>query len=168
MNNRHKNSGGFSLIEVLVTLVVLSFSLFSIVTLQIKAQHFNNTARFTTQATLIAHDMLERIRSNPAGLALGSYNLPSATKHTNCYTLSGCIASDMAENDMYEWAGSSPSGISHKLPSGAAVVCIDSTFDDGDPTSAACDGSGDIYAIKVWWINSSAETQRFVTTVAFK
>ncbi len=168
MYKKCKRNTGFSLIEALITLVILSFSLFSIVTLQVKAQQFSNTARFTTQATLLAHDMLERMRSNPAGLSSGNYNLPSATKHINCYTLTGCIASDMAENDMYEWAGNSSSSVSHRLPSSVATVCVDSTFDDGEPDSFACDNSGDIYAIKIWWLDSNAEVQRFVTTVAFK
>lgn len=159
---------GFTLLEVLIALIVLSIGALGAVGLQIQAQKFNTGAYFTTQATMITHDMIERARANPSGLSAGNYNAPSATQHSDCYSTVGCSPSDMAENDMYEWAGNSPSSVSKKLPNGTATICIDSSFDDGSPASFACDGLGNVYVVKIWWTNARAEVQKFITTVAFQ
>ena len=47
--------------------------------------------------------------------------------------------------------------ITNTLPTGAGIVCIDSTPVDGVGASAAdnaCDDVGTGYAIKIWWQDS--------------
>jgi type IV pilus assembly protein PilV len=157
-------TAGFTLLEVLVAVIVLSIGLLGAAGLQAKSQQYSRSAYLNTQATVLAHDMLERMRANPQGLLLeAAYDDPAATQHSSCFSLSGCSVAEMAENDMYEWA----TDIAQKIPGGKAAVCIDSTPDDGEPDDAACDGAGKQYAIKVWWTNLNAETQRTVTTVSF-
>lgn len=158
-----KSTAGFTLIEVLIALVVLSIGLLGVATLQAKSQQFSRNAYLNTQATVIAHDMLERMRANPAGLKSSFYNNPATTEHSDCFTTTGCSSQQMAENDMFEWSDH----ISKKLPNGKAVICIDSTQDDGGEDAPACDGVGSIYAVKVWWDNMKGTSQRVVTTVAF-
>lgn len=152
-----------------MALFVLSFGMLGISGLQIQAQQFNRNAAMNTQATILAHDMIERMRANTAGLALNSnsYHLPASVKHESCYSLAGCSVQEMAENDMYEWGGEAPGSVASKLPGGVAEVCIDSTPDDGTPAEPACDASGNIYALKVWWHGKDSEIKRVVTTVAF-
>jgi len=157
-------SVGFTLIEVLVSIIVLSIGLLGAAGLQVKSQQYSRSAYLNTQATVLAHDMLERMRANPQGLLLEkAYDNPDSTEHASCFTVSGCSVAKMAQNDMYEWA----TEVAEKLPSGKVEVCIDSTADDGEPADTACDGTGKQYALKVWWTNLDAETQRVVTTVAF-
>jgi len=169
VTNNSNQANGFTLIEVLIALVVLSLGILGVAGLQVKAQQFNRSAYLNTQATIIAHDMMERMRANPAALTAStpSYHLPNADKHDTCYTLAGCSAQEMAENDMYEWAGSTSDGVLSTLPGGSAVVCLDGTPDDGSPSDSACDGTGNIYVVKVWWQNKDSDLQRVVTTVAF-
>ena len=162
-----KNNKGFSLIEVLITALIVSFSLLGVGALQLKTHQFNTSASFQSYATILAHDMIERMRSNPVGIKNANYHLPTATQHSDCHTAVGCSTSEMAENDMYEWAGNGMHSIRKVLPAGRAVVCIDSTPNDGIPSSAACDKVGSIYAIKIWWSGIDATQQRFVTTVGF-
>ena len=166
-SNINKNSG-FTLFEVLVAVVILSFGLLGTAGMQIKSQQFNRSAYFETQAIIIAHDMLERIRSNVAGQREGYYHLPTPTSHITCYTLTGCNTLQMAQNDMFEWTGADTDSISTKLPGGSGTVCLDTSPDDGSPTIPSCDGSGDTYAIKIWWKDSDDSTRRAVITVAFE
>ena len=170
-NNRSAQQG-FTLVEVLVALVVLSIGLLGIAALQVKAQNYSQDAYFRTQATVIAHDILERIRANPVGLQARSYHLPSAIKHSSCYLESGCGVDEMSENDMYEWAGNpvgeNSNSVARLLPGGSAIICIDSTPNDGDVSAPGCDGSGYEYAVKVWWNHQNDEMYRVVTTTVFK
>ncbi|KAG1682878.1 hypothetical protein GQR58_010672 [Nymphon striatum] len=130
----------------------------------IKAQNYSQDAYFRTQATVIAHDILERIRANPEGQQAGIYHLPSAIKHSSCYSESGCGVEEMSENDMYEWAGNpvgdNSNSVARLLPGGSAIICIDSTPNDGEASAPACDGSGSVYAAKVWWNHQGDETYR--------
>lgn len=161
-----KHQSGISLLEVLMSLILFSIGLLGTAALQVKSQQSNNNSYFATQATVIAHDMSERIRSNIAGQQAGYYDLPLAKKHSSCYSLSGCSLLEMAQNDMFEWAGDGGAeSVSTKLPEGSAVVCLDSTPNDGTAKVPACDGSGSLYAIKVWWHDS--EQRRMITTVGF-
>lgn len=150
-----EHSKGFTFIEVLIAVVLTSFSLLSISILQFKTLQFNRSATYQSQATIIAHDMIERMRANSVAVDNRYYHLPTAASHSNCFTISGCSTSEMAENDMYEWAGGGHGAVSRLLPSGVATVCIDSTPGDGsfvsDVLVPACDNIGDIYAIKVLW-----------------
>lgn len=163
-----KNNKGFSLIEVLITAAIASFVLLSIGVLQLKTHQYNSNSNFQSHATILAHDMIERMRSNPVGIQSNNYHLPTATQNNNCHTTTGCSNAEMAGNDMYEWAGSAPLSVSKVLPAGAGIVCIDSTPNDGTtPSSPACDNLGSLYAVKIWWINSNNESQSFITTVEF-
>ena len=159
---------GFSLLEVLIAVILLSVGLLGVAGMQLKSQHFNRGAYFETQAIIIAHDMLERMRSNIAGQRAGHYHLPTPTQHNNCYNMTGCSTIDMAQNDMFEWAVGNTDSISNKLPGGMGVVCMDSTPDDGFPSTHNCDNSGSTYAIKVWWKDSEDEMRRSVITAAFE
>lgn len=59
---------GFSLIEVLVALVVLSIGMMGIASMQVVGLQFNQQALTTTRAVEMAGDMADRIRaSNDAG-----------------------------------------------------------------------------------------------------
>jgi len=158
---KNKNQG-YTLIEVLIAVIILSIGLLGIKGIQTKTQQFNREAYFNTQATFFTHDILERARANPKGLNAGFYNNPSNTEHSTCYSVSGCSTQEMAENDMYEWK----QVISNTLPGGNAHICIDSTPDDGEPDAPECDGEGLIYAAKVWWSLMDGTNQRVVITSA--
>nr|MCH9698519.1 hypothetical protein [Gammaproteobacteria bacterium] len=44
-------------------------------------------------------------------------------------------------------------------PLGTGMVCIDSTPTRNDtPSAPECDGSGDVYAVKVWWDRDGSGT----------
>jgi type IV pilus assembly protein PilV len=55
---------GFTLVESLVALVVLSIGLLGIASLQLSSLRWNHGASLRSQATLLAYDILDRMRAN--------------------------------------------------------------------------------------------------------
>jgi type IV pilus assembly protein PilV len=155
-------AGGFTLVEILVSLLVLAIGLLGMAGLQVAGLRNGHSAYLRTQAILLAEDIGERMRANPVGVANGNYNNPAATEKVNCLNTTGCSAAEMAQHDAYEWNAA----LAAQLPLGGGRVCIDSTPDDGTAADPACDGTGSLYAIKVWWDDSrsGAANQLFVTS----
>lgn len=56
------NQNGFSLIEVLVTVLILATSLLAVATLQTRSLEYNHSAYLRSQANIIAYDILDRMR----------------------------------------------------------------------------------------------------------
>ena len=74
-NGRHTTAGrmrGFTLLEVLIALVVLSFGLLGIAALQGVGLRSSQGAYLTSQAGLLAYDIADRIRANPENF--GTYD----------------------------------------------------------------------------------------------
>lgn len=103
-----KNIKGFSLVEVLVAVVIMSTALLGLVGLQAAGVKNIITSYNRTQASQLASSMADRIRANVADITAGTSNYitidpTTATAKSNCLTTSGCSAADMAENDLYQW-----------------------------------------------------------------
>ena len=65
--------GGFTLLEVLIALLVLSIGLLGLAALQTTGLRSNQMASMRTLATQFTYDITDRMRSNPAGVAAGDY-----------------------------------------------------------------------------------------------
>ncbi|TVZ40120.1 type IV pilus assembly protein PilV [Alteromonadaceae bacterium 2753L.S.0a.02] len=142
-----RTQSGFSLIEILISFVVLAVGLLGVASMQKKGVESNHSAYLRTQAVSLASDMASRIRANEAGHQAGNYNQPVATETSSCLS-TGCTAAQLAGNDYFEWSQQ----LQNVLPLGEGVVCVDSTPNDGTGTAAsACDGVGTELAIKIWW-----------------
>jgi len=61
---RTRRAGGFSLIEVLVAMLVLAIGLLGLAALQAQGLRFNGEAFVRTQATVLAGDLIDRIRAD--------------------------------------------------------------------------------------------------------
>lgn len=142
-----KGNRGTTMIEILVTVIVFSIGLLGIIGMQTLGLRNNTTAYNRSQATILAYDIADRARANPLGAAYYDFTSTTPSAQTSCASTSGCSNQNMAKNDGYEWLQSLAQG----LPDGQGVVCIDSSPDDGSPGAEACDGTGTVYAIKVWW-----------------
>ncbi|MTD20922.1 type IV pilus modification protein PilV [Pseudomonas sp. CCM 7891] len=55
---------GMTLIEVLVSVLILAVGLLGAALIQLKALKYTDSSRMTSQASFIAYDMLDRIRAN--------------------------------------------------------------------------------------------------------
>ena len=100
---RRKRNRGISLHEVMVTVFILAIGLLGIGTLQIMSKRSNQEALQRTTASILAHDIMERIRGNPAALA--SYQATvggsSVTSFTDCTTIA-CTPTQWAGFDLAE------------------------------------------------------------------
>ncbi|HED19244.1 MAG TPA: type IV pilus modification protein PilV [Gammaproteobacteria bacterium] len=153
----YSRQSGFTLIEVLVAMFVLSIGLLGLASLQVTALRNDQSAFMRSQATILAYDLADRMRANSAAVTSGFYDPANAATTAACNTTAGCSTQQMAEMDLQEWLG----GITTYLPSGQGWVCIDSTPKDGTGSAApACDGGGTKFVVKVWWDDERDGTAR--------
>lgn len=113
---------GFSLVEVLVALVVVSVGMLGVAGLYVNGLQAGRTAMFSHQAVTLAGDVADRIRANPrAGAA---YNGDGPGVNHNCVAGGvDCDEAQMAATDTFFWQQQAGA----VLPRGQ----VDVTFDDG-------------------------------------
>lgn len=155
---------GYALLEALVAVIVTSIGFIGAARLQTLGLSFNNSTMYRQKATLLGSQMSDRLRANQKGVAGDAYNNPSSGDAACLAT--GCTPTDLARADIAEWSAD----VAAQLPEGSAVVCVDSTPDDGEPAEPACDnlpaagGTPRLLAVKLWW-SDALGTSRFVTVV---
>jgi len=125
--------GGFTLIEVLIAVLVLSIGLLGLAALQTGALRVGQKAELRTRAVLAASDMVERMRANPAGTAAGVYDLPRnrLPRHTG--------ATGAALTDLVAWRAELA-----RLPGGQGAI---TPCNPGCPRGTA----GAVRSVTVWW-----------------
>lgn len=159
----NKNSG-FTLIEALIAMLVLAVGLLGLAGLQATSLRNNQSAYFRSQATQLAYDITDRMRTNnPKTLPpTYIYNNQAATSD-NCIA-NTCSSSQMVGFDLKQWNDQ----LAAQLPSGIGIVCLDNTPDDGTSSAPLCDGTGNAYAVKIWWEDDRGDVdQDGVTTKRF-
>jgi type IV pilus assembly protein PilV len=109
-NMKMKKQSGFTLIEVLIALVILSFGLLGLAGLQATSLRNNLSAYHRSQATQLAYDMADRMRANLADAgtyAASTYSTvapTAATQQAGCTTVANpCASAAMAQQDLFEW-----------------------------------------------------------------
>ena len=159
-------SAGFSLLEVLISIIILSFGLLGMVGLQAAALQANREARLQSIAGSFARELAEMMRGNKdVGLLatgnpyIGNFSSPM-TPGTAAYCLNaanasvGCAnATAVANAEMTEWL----SRVDSELPGARVTVCIDSTpYDSQGMPRWACDGAaGATTMVKLGWTRGS-------------
>ena len=106
---------GFTLIEVLVAVLVMSIGLLGLASLQATSLRFNNDSSAQTQAAYLTSDMADRMRANVSKAA--GYPAQAAGENANCYTAAGCTPDEMAANDIFEWKA-----LTESLPGGQGAI----------------------------------------------
>jgi type IV pilus assembly protein PilV len=169
MKRRGRKARGFTLVEVLISVFVLSIGLLGLAGLQVTGLQNNHSAYLRSQATILAYDMAERMRANPVGLANGLYDDPNGTmSHTGGCT-TACTPVEMAGHDLYELSNAaSPLSVGRLLPGGSIIVCRDDNPEFDSATAIDCENNASNYAIYVNWTDDrTGVLKRFVTTVGF-
>lgn len=166
-----RHTEGFSLLEVLISIVILSFGLLGMVGMQATAIQANKEARFQSTAVRMAGELGELMRNNQeVGTAtttlLNPYlinwdsgaAIPSATTNCltgDCYSVASSSKLQVATFDVREWV----KRLNTELPGARVVVC----FDDVPYVAAtgipqwSCSGSGTTAIIKIGWTRGSTD-----------
>ncbi len=120
---KHRAGAGFSLLEVLIALVILSVGLLGIAALISTALKSNSSAYMRTQATALAYNIIDRMRANlPAANNL-AYNvtMPAAAATgsipATC-TGASCTSAQLATYDIGQWEYD----LGTQLPQGRGAV----------------------------------------------
>ena len=107
---------GVSLIEVLVAVFITVIGVLGAASLQLNSVKFNYAANARSHATLLAHDMIDRMRANRGPAIAGDYDLAMDDDAPTANTFT--------ESDLREWLQE----VNTQLPAGDASVAIDGSI----------------------------------------
>jgi type IV pilus assembly protein PilV len=163
---------GFSLLEVLISILILSFGLLGMLGMQAAALQANREARMQSTASGLAQELAEMMRGNkgvsllttgnpytgdfstPLMPATASYCLNVATSTTLCAN-----ATAIANAQMTEWL----SRVDAELPGAHVKVCVDSApFDSAGLPQWNCTATGTdaTTVIKIGWTRGATDRSK--------
>jgi len=154
---KHRSSSGFTLIEVLVSLLVISIGLLGVAKLVLAAVKANDSAYFRGQATNLAYAILDDMRANRTyalsapgyQVGFGAYAAPG----TLCVSGTVCTPAQQAAYDIYMWKQRLNAG--NNAAAGQVVGALPAG--DGQVTMTFPAGTGQVMAtITIQWDDSIA------------
>lgn len=101
--SKNKSQQGFSLIEVLISLVIFSFALVGVASLMTLSMRGNHNGYMRSQASILTVDIVSRMQANLAGLWEAQYNGVVTDGATNCNLTSKCTPAQLADYDKENW-----------------------------------------------------------------
>ncbi len=102
-----RSEPGMTLVEILITVVILASGLLGMAALQTRSISYNSIAYLNSLSNIIAYDMLDRIKANPVyavdgpGYSASVGNVPT-TYPDDCDT-ADCTPSELARYDIEQW-----------------------------------------------------------------
>lgn len=156
---------GFSLIEVLVAIIVLSVGMLGAVGMQSAALRSNKESKNLAAAVMFARELGERMRGNHsvAIKTVASDNpylfdttltgtSSVATFNVNCFTAGCSVPKDSATWDVADWQGR----VLAALPTPRVKVCFDKDpYDSVGIARWACTNDGNLSVLKMSWTSSN-------------
>ena len=140
--SKRKRSHGFTLLEVLVAMVVLSIGLLGLSGLQTSSLRNNHSAFLRSQATLVSNDIIDRMRANRDSASGGAYDIAYGATPTSSTCTSGCSAANVANADLAEWRS-----YVERLPGGQGEIDVIQV----PVTVGAVSLNVDVAEVKVRW-----------------
>ena len=158
---------GFSILEVLIALVILSFGMLGAVGMQATAMQTNKETRNQSTAISLARELADKMRGNHIvainQVATGNpYLIDIALTGTavfaasgeNCFITACTAPTAVATWDMDEWLNR----VRNALPDPKIKICFDKTpFDNNGKPQWACTGPSDIVVLKMAWTRKDTD-----------
>ena len=139
-NHRHRDAsrqakpdGGFTLIEVLVTLLILAIGLLGVAALQFRGLQYNQDAYVRSQVSFLAYDISDRMRMNRTDMA----------NYVNDYTAQAIVGND----DNFDCDEAAGSGKDNDL--GCWHNNVDRAMPPGSTANITTDGT--YYTVALTW-----------------
>ena len=140
----HKAKAGFTLIEVLIALIIMSVGMLGIAGLYVHSMQAGRTSLLRHHAVTLAGDVADRIRANPGAIMW----YMSAGADNGCVDGGvDCTPAEMASHDIWLWDAQA-----------------DSTLPDGTVTVVVANADPPTYTITVNW-NEPGETMSYSIVV---
>ena len=117
---------GFSMVEVLVTIVVLGFGLLGVAAMLTMSMRQQQTSALHTRAVFLAQSMMDRMSSNAQAVWQGFYDGDHAAQvgtfsPSACSALSPCDAMQLAQRDLAQWRWEFAQSLG---PGSGAIACV--------------------------------------------
>lgn len=159
---------GFSLIEVLVAIIILSIGMLGAVGMQAAAMQSNKETRNQSVATSFARELADKMRGNhtvaiKSAAADNPYLIAETTltgtavfeaPTENCFTTACSSAAAVASWDMADWKNR----VQNALPDPKIRVCFDKApFAADGMAQWACTDDGDITVLKMAWTSTGTD-----------
>ena len=140
--NRHPMNArqrGFTLMEVLVTMLVLGVGLLGLASLQAQGMKFNHDAHVRSQATTLATAIMDQMRANRANATAYTQN---PDPNLNCNPSVAGVAMDLRcwHNSI---SGDPDTGLENVLPSATGTIAANGTMFD----------------VTIRWVDRETQTQ---------
>lgn len=136
--SRIRKAAGFTMLEVLVSMLVLALGVLAAVSVMLQAERASSSGYMRQIATQYAYDMVDRMRANSGQVGAGAYDVASGTApstlQSDCQS-SACSSSAMATFDKYQWL----TDLQNNLPGGTGSI------------SQPAGGAATERVVQVWW-----------------
>jgi len=147
---------GFTLIEILITLIILSIGLLGMASLQMNSLRSNQGAYLRSQASMLAYDMADRMRANSARAIAGDYNAfdtdGTVPTDPDCMDkATGCSEAQQSNTDLFEWAR-------RVNGTGNGIALLP------DANGTITRGAGNLFTIEVDWTETGDTTNAATNT----
>ncbi len=156
INSCCSSQNGFTLFETLIAVVIMAIGLIGIAGLQTKTAVYTEASLYRSQASTLAQEIIERMRSNPTQAIEGAYDiesLPNLT--TSCTGLDKyCTVVDIRDHDLAMWSNR----VRAALPEGRATIT----------TVAGAAGEPVNITIILSWDDSRGQKARSTETYSMK
>lgn len=152
-----QTSKGFTLIEVLIAVLILSIGLLGVAGTLVTASHSANSNYLRQQGVQYAYGIVDRMHANPhisnnptssANPYIVSATAPAATITNDCTTAS-CTDTQMAAYDVWQWQ----TALKNNLPNGLGSVAV-----------AASTGNTAVVTVNVQWSEQPASSSTAAAT----
>lgn len=145
-----KKQAGLTLVEILVSVLILSVGLLGLASLQVQGLNNNQTAYYRSVATMLAYGMSDRIRANRVAALAGSYTTAigdAPSGNTSCVGTGGCSSSTLKTFDINQWK-CSLGGYNANANCSAGNLNIQGPLPSGDGSITFANS---LYTINITW-----------------
>lgn len=169
-SSRNARARGFSLIEVLVSIIIFAFALLGVAGLQINSLRSSQNSGYSAIASNLARDYNEFVLGSASVSSSGTSTSAVYEIDTSSYTngnaagacvgtSKNCTPTQLLQDQQKGWVAK----VKNELPNGKAIICRDNSAirDASGYFNWGCtaSGSGDLLVMKLGWESKSNAKQ---------